>query len=78
MEGLCEYEKVRARNIREREQFFASLEIEETKSELWPVPPSARPAASKRGLAATRVKEVLPLRPRSARLAEEKVSSIDR
>ena len=79
MAGLCEYEKVRLRNIREREQLFASLQFEETKSELRPAPPSARPAASKRGLAAaTRVKEVLPLRPRSARLAGEKVSSIDR
>jgi len=32
MEGLCEYEKIRLRNIREREQMFAQLQIEEAKS----------------------------------------------
>jgi len=32
MEGLCEYEKIRLRNIREREQMFAQLQIDEAKS----------------------------------------------
>ena len=31
MEGLCEYEKIRLRNIRERQQMFAQLQIEEAK-----------------------------------------------
>ena len=48
MAGLCEWEKVRLRNIRERKKLYASLQFEVTKSELRPAPPSSRPAASKR------------------------------
>lgn len=32
MEGLCEYEKIRLRNIRERQQMFAQLQIQEAKN----------------------------------------------
>ena len=32
MEGLCEYEKIRLKNIRERQQLFLDLEVEEAKN----------------------------------------------
>merc|ERR1712123_384973 len=41
MEGLCEYEKIRLRNIRERQAMFAKLEIEEAKNLCSPA--SAKP-----------------------------------
>jgi len=37
MEGMCEYEKIRHRNIKERQQMFAQLQIEEAKRECSPV-----------------------------------------
>jgi len=36
MEGLCEYEKIRLRNIRERQHMFAQLQIEEAKNQCSP------------------------------------------
>eukprot|EP00092_Neocalanus_flemingeri_P032120 GFUD01034911.1.p1 GENE.GFUD01034911.1~~GFUD01034911.1.p1 ORF type:complete len:408 (-),score=121.51 GFUD01034911.1:68-1291(-) len=41
MEGLCEYEKIRFRNIRERQAMFAKLEIKEAKNLCSPA--SAKP-----------------------------------
>jgi len=48
MEGLCEYEKIRLRNIRERQAMFAKLEIDEAKS-------NCSPASAKRNKPQKRV-----------------------
>jgi len=84
MDGLCEYEKIRLKNIRERQAMFAELEINSAKSEYTvvstPAPKSRN--VSDRGivgdLKANRAKkEVLPPR-KSSRIAGGKVPEITR
>jgi len=80
MAGLCEYEKIRLRNIREREAMFAELKISEAKSDLSQLftPTQNRQAPSKRGLASEKKeKEILPAR-KSARISGGKVPDIER
>jgi len=80
MFGLCEYEKIRLRNIREREAMFEELKINEAKSDasLSVTPALNRQAPSRRGLVSERKeKEVLPAR-KSARLRGGKVAEIER
>merc|ERR1711892_493535 len=80
MAGLCEYEKIRLRNIREREAMFAELKISEAKSDLSQLftPTQNRQAPSERGLASEKKeKEILPAR-KSARISGGKVPDIER
>jgi len=80
MAGLCEYEKIRLRNIRERQALFEELNITEAKAELSQAftPSQNKQAPSKRGLASEkRPKEVLPPR-KSSRLSGGKVPQIER
>lgn len=75
-DGLCEYEKIRMKNIMERQAMFQSLDMEDAKMELTPSRPKHVP--SSRGLASEKkVTEVLPPR-KSARLAGGLVPDIDR
>jgi len=80
-DGLSEYERIRAENIRQREKLFAELNFEETKQELTPSSAGVSSAkASMRGIATQKretVKEVLPLR-KSSRLSGGKVAEIQR
>jgi len=69
MEGLCEYEKIRLRNIREREEMFAKLKIQEAISEC-----STKPKGPQKRI--FKPKEVLPPR-KSLRIAGG-VPEIDR
>ena len=80
MAGLCEYEKIRLRNIREREALFEELRISEAKSDFSQMftPTQNRQGPSKRGLASVKKeKEILPAR-KSSRLSGGKVPDIDR
>merc|ERR1712123_407692 len=81
MVGLCEYEKIRLRNIREREALFNELNISEAKSELkhlLNITTKNRQGPSKRGIASIKKeKEILPPR-KSSRLRGGKVAEIDR
>ena len=80
MAGLCEYERIRLRNIREREALFAELNISEAKSDLSKMftPTQNRLGPSKRGLASQpKKKEVLPPR-KSSRLSGAQVPEIQR
>jgi len=80
MDGLCEYEKIRLRNIREREALFAELKINEAKSDLkhLSTPTQNKKGPSKRGLSSeVKTKEVLPAR-KSARLSGGQVAQIER
>ena len=72
MDGLCEYEKLRLSNIREREALFKELKISEAKSDVSHAIPKAQisQGSSKRGLALqNKEKEILPLR-KSSRLSD--------
>ena len=76
MDGLCEYEKLRLSNIREREALFEELKISEAKSDVSHAIPKAQisqgSSKSKRGLALqNKEKELLPLR-KSSRLSDGK------
>lgn len=78
-DGLCEYERIRLNNIREREALFAQLDFDEVKRSVSPLlSDSAKP--SRRGLSATKkeVVEVCLPRRKSARLTGGKVAEIDR
>merc|ERR1719483_1556194 len=79
MVGLCEYEKIRLRNIREREALFNELNISEAKSELSQLlnlTTQNKQGPSKRGIASIkREKEILPPR-KSSRLRGGKVPEI--
>merc|ERR1712123_419192 len=81
MIGLCEYEKIRLRNIREREALFNELNISEAKSELkhlFNITTKNKQGPSKRGIASIKKeKEILPPR-KSSRLRGGKVAEIDR
>merc|ERR1719483_328268 len=81
MVGLCEYEKIRLRNIREREALFNELNISEAKSELSQLlnlTTQNKQGPSKRGIASIkREKEILPPR-KSSRLRGGKVPEIER
>jgi len=81
MAGLCEYEKIRLRNIREREALFAELNISEAKSDLsnmFTTPTQNKLVPSNRGLASQpKKKEVLPPR-KSSRLSGAQVPEIQR
>eukprot|EP00092_Neocalanus_flemingeri_P023695 GFUD01025698.1.p1 GENE.GFUD01025698.1~~GFUD01025698.1.p1 ORF type:complete len:645 (+),score=236.83 GFUD01025698.1:117-2051(+) len=80
MAGLCEYEKIRLRNIREREVLFAELKISEAKADLSQLftPSQKKQAPSKRGLASEKKeKEILPAR-KSSRLSGGLVAEIER
>merc|ERR1712142_639499 len=80
MVGLCEYEKIRLRNIRERQALFEELKISEAKSDLSQMftPTQIKQGPSKRGLASTKKeKEILPPR-KSSRLSGGKVPEIQR
>jgi len=80
MAGLCEYEKIRLRNIRERQALFAELNISEAKSDLSQMltPTQNKLGPSKRGLASqTKKKEMLPPR-KSSRLSGGQVPEIQR
>ena len=79
MDGLCEYERIRLQNIREREEMFKQLELNDAKSSAFPVTPLRNKSnPSSRGLQSEKkVKEVLPPR-RSARVAGGKVPEIER
>merc|ERR1711892_66283 len=81
MEGLCEYEKIRLRNIREREALFNELNISEANSELkhlLNITTKNKQGPSKRGIASIKKeKEILPPR-KSSRLRGGKVAEIDR
>merc|ERR1711892_868667 len=81
MEGLCEYEKIRLRNIREREALFNELNISEANSELkhlLNITTKNKQDPSKRGIASIKKeKEILPPR-KSSRLRGGKVAEIDR
>jgi len=81
MDGLCEYEKIRLKNIRERQAMFAELELNGAKSDYTAIttPKLKASAPSKRGIAGEgRPREVLPPRPKSARIAGGKVAEIER
>merc|ERR1712106_1182208 len=79
--GLCEYEKIRLRNIREREALFNELNISEANSELkhlLNLTTKNKQGPSKRGIASIKKeKEILPPR-KSSRLRGGKVAEIDR
>jgi len=81
MVGLCEYEKIRLRNIREREALFNELNISEANSELkhlLNITTKNKQGPSKRGIASIKKeKEILPPR-KSSRLRGGKVAEIDR
>merc|ERR1711892_1314816 len=81
MVGLCEYEKIRLRNIREREALFNELNISEANSELkhlLNITTKNKQGPSKRGIASIK-KEKEILQPRkSSRLRGGKVAEIDR
>ena len=81
MAGLCEYEKIRLRNIREREAMFEELKISEAKSDLGQMftPASQnKQGPSKRGLASKKKeKEILPPR-KSSRISGGLVPEIQR
>ena len=80
MEGLCEYERIRLLNIREREAMFLELGLTDAKTDILPVskPGRNKSAPSSRGLQSKKkVKEVLPRRS-SARIAGGKVAEIER
>merc|ERR1711892_180942 len=81
MGGLCEYEKIRLRNIREREALFNELNISEANSELkhlLNITTKNKQGPSKRGIASIK-KEKEILQPRkSSRLRGGKVAEIDR
>merc|ERR1711892_235150 len=81
MVGLCEYEKIRLRNIREREALFNELNISEANSELkhlLNITSNNKQGPSKRGIASIKKeKEILPPR-KSSRLRGGKVAEIDR
>lgn len=72
MEGLCEYEKIRLNNIREREALFAELAIKESKAELTPSQP--KPAVKKEKVS----KENCEPARKSQRLSGGKVADIVR
>lgn len=78
-EDISDYEKMRLKNIREREEMFHNLHLDKLKTRLSDAFAHKKPsAASKRGLLQPKKeKEVLPLR-KSARLAGGKVAEIDR
>jgi len=80
MDGLCEYERIRLTNIRERQAMFAELDLNKSKSDYTiSTTPKPRSAVSKRGIAGEgRPKEVLPTRQKSARIAGGKVAEIER
>merc|ERR1712106_462823 len=81
MIGLCEYEKIRLRNIREREALFNELNISEANSELkhlLNITTKNKQGPSKRGIASIKKeKEILPPR-KSSRLRGGNVAEIDR
>ena len=81
MAGLCEYEKIRLRNIREREAMFEELKISEAKSDLsllFTPTTQNKQGPSKRGLASKKKeKEILPAR-KSSRISGGKVPEIQR
>merc|ERR1711892_1111272 len=81
MVGLCEYEKIRLINIREREALFNELNISEANSELkhlLNITTKNKQGPSKRGIASIKKeKEILPPR-KSSRLRGGKVAEIDR
>merc|ERR1711892_1012111 len=81
MVGLCEYEKIRLRNIREREALFNELNISEANSELkhlLNITTKNKQGPSKRGIASIKKeKKILPPR-KSSRLRGGKVAEIDR
>eukprot|EP00090_Calanus_glacialis_P002643 TRINITY_DN11976_c0_g1_i1.p1 TRINITY_DN11976_c0_g1~~TRINITY_DN11976_c0_g1_i1.p1 ORF type:complete len:647 (-),score=230.67 TRINITY_DN11976_c0_g1_i1:29-1969(-) len=80
MAGLCEYEKIRLRNIRERQAMFAELQISEAKSDFSQLftPTQNRQAPSKRGLASEKKEKVILPPRKSSRLSGGKVPEIDR
>jgi len=80
MAGLCEYEKIRLRNIRERQAMFAELQISEAKSDLSQLftPTQNRQGPSKRGLASEKKEKVILPARKSSRLSGGKVPEIDR
>jgi len=81
MAGLCEYEKIRLRNIREREAMFEELKISEAKSDLsqmFTPTTQNKQGPSKRGLASKKKeKEILPAR-KSSRISGGLVPEIQR
>jgi len=77
-DDLCEYEKIRHENIRQREAMFAELDFEEAKMGVTPEIQRSATGPSKRGLQPVKKeKEVLPRR-QSSRLAGGKVPEIER
>lgn len=79
MSDLCEYERIRLENIREREEMFQQLELEDVKATTFQaLTPARKSNPSSRGLQSEKkVREVLPPR-RSARVAGGKVAEIER
>jgi len=73
MEGLCEYEKIRLRNIRERQQMFAQLQIQEAKNLC---SPASAPRPSKPQKRVLKPKE--NIEPRKSRRIAGGVPEIDR
>jgi len=75
MEGLCEYEKIRLRNIRERQAMFAKLEIEEAKNLCSPA--SAKPHKPQKRVIKPK-ENIEPIEQRKSRRIAGGVPEIDR
>jgi len=80
MVGLCEYEKIRLRNIRQREALFAELALQEAKEEARETPRARAPGASDKRSSRREKVEKDPTEPvrKSLRLAGGKVPEIKR